>query len=74
LDNPSRQEVTNQPPPLCAEYDRQFAVTSQTYAVNFNFILTTYGAQFVDGDDADRIPEEFASAPFAGYFTVLNAD
>ena len=51
-----------------------FTVTSQTYAVNFNFILTNYGAQFVDGADVDRIPEEFASAPFAGYFTVLNAD
>ena len=51
-----------------------FTVTSQTYAVNFNFILTNYGAQFVDGNDADIVPDEFASAPFAGYFTVLNAD
>ena len=51
-----------------------FTVTSQTIAVNFNFILTNYGSQFVDGIDPDRIPEEFASAPFAGYFTVLNAD
>jgi hypothetical protein len=51
-----------------------FTVTSQTYAVNFNFILTNYGAQFVDGNDAGIVPEEFASAPFAGYFTVLNAD
>lgn len=70
-------------PVICNKSDRlvavmnlaaPFTVTSQTYAVNFNFILTNYGAQFVDGDDADRIPEEFASAPFAGYFTVLNAD
>lgn len=70
-------------PVICNKSDRlvavmnlaaPFTVTSQTYAVNFNFILTNYGAQFVDGNDADRIPEEFASAPFAGYFTVLNAD
>ena len=51
-----------------------FTVTSQTYAVNFNFILTNYGAQFVDDNDAGIVPDEFASAPFAGYFTVLNAD
>jgi len=51
-----------------------FTVTSQTYAVNFNFILTNYGGQFIDGNDADIVPDEFASAPFAGYFTVLNAD
>jgi len=50
-----------------------FTVTSQTYAVNFNFVLTNYGAQFIDGG-ADNIPDEFGSAPFAGYFTVLNAD
>ena len=25
-----------------------FTVTSQTYAVNFNFILTDYGVQFID--------------------------
>ena len=51
-----------------------FNVTSQTYAVNFNFVLTNYGAQFVDDNDAGIVPDEFASAPFAGYFTVLNAD
>ena len=51
-----------------------FTVTSQTIAVNFNFILTNYGAQFVDGNAAAGTPEEFGSAPFAGYFTVLNAD
>ena len=51
-----------------------FTVTSQTIAVNFNFVLTNYGAQFVDGNNAAGAPEEFASAPFAGYFTVLNAD
>jgi hypothetical protein len=70
-------------PVICNKSDRlvavmnlaaPFTVTSQTYAVNFNFILTNYGGQFVDGNDGDRIPEEFASAPFAGYFTVLNAD
>jgi hypothetical protein len=51
-----------------------FTVTSQTYAVNFNFVLTNYGAQFIDGSGSDSIPDEFGSAPFAGYFTVLNAD
>ena len=70
-------------PVICNKSDRlvavmnlaaPFTVTSQTYAVNFNFILTNYGAQFVDGIDAGIVPEEFASAPFAGYFTVLNAD
>ena len=70
-------------PVICNKSDRlvavmnlaaPFTVTSQTYAVNFNFILTNYGAQFVDGNNAAGAPEEFASAPFAGYFTVLNAD
>lgn len=51
-----------------------FTVTSQTYAVNFNFVLTDYGSQFIDGSSSDSIPDEFGSAPFAGYFTVLNAD
>ena len=51
-----------------------FTVTSQTYAVNFNFVLTNYGVQFIDGSGSDSIPDEFGSAPFAGYFTVLNAD
>jgi len=51
-----------------------FTVTSQTYAVNFNFVLTNYGAQFIDDSNSDSIPDEFGSAPFAGYFTVLNAD
>ena len=51
-----------------------FTVTSQTYAVNFNFVLTNYGAQFIDDSNSDSIPDEFGSAPFAGYFTVLNVD
>ena len=51
-----------------------FTVTSQTYSVNFNFILTDYGAQFIDGNSTLGPPEEFGSAPFAGYFTVLNAN
>jgi len=51
-----------------------FTVTSQTYAVNFNFVLTNYGAQFIDGNNVAGAPEQFGSAPFAGYFTVLNAD
>ena len=51
-----------------------FTVTSQTIAVNFNFVLTNYGAQFSRGNIGAGAPEEFGSAPFAGYFTVLNAD
>lgn len=70
-------------PVICNKSDRlvavmnlaaPFTVTSQTYAVNFNFILTDYGSQFIDGSGSDSIPDEFGSAPFAGYFTVLNAD
>jgi len=70
-------------PVICNKSDRlvavmnlaePFSVTGQTYAVNFNFILTNYGGQFIDDNDADIVPDEFASAPFAGYFTVLNAD
>lgn len=51
-----------------------FTVTSQTYAVNFNFVLTDYGVQFIDTNNNLTNAEEFGSAPFAGYFTVLNAD
>jgi len=70
-------------PVICNKSDRlvavmnlaaPFTVTSQTYAVNFNFILTNYGGQFIDDNDAGIVPDEFASAPFAGYFTLLNAD
>ena len=70
-------------PVICNKSDRlvavmnlaaPFTVTSQTIAVNFNFVLTNYGAQFVDGNNVAGAPEEFGSAPFAGYFTVLNAD
>ena len=51
-----------------------FTVTSQTIAVNFNFVLTDYGVQFITSDADLSDVEEFGSAPFAGYFTVLNAD
>ena len=70
-------------PVICNKSDRlvavmnlaaPFTVTSQTYAVNFNFVLSDYGSQFIDGSGSDSIPDEFGSAPFAGYFTVLNAD
>lgn len=52
-------------------------VTSDTIAVIFRFILTDYGIQFTDGDDAGVVPDAsdgFGSAPFSGYFTVLNAN
>jgi len=60
-----------------------FSVTAKTYSVQFNFLLTDFGVQFIDDDndgndnedeDKDSIPSSFASAPFSGYFTILNAD
>jgi hypothetical protein len=51
-----------------------FSVTTKTYSVQFNFLLTDFGVQFIDGAGNDSIPDEFASAPFSGYFTILNAD
>jgi hypothetical protein len=51
-----------------------FSVTTKTYSVQFNFLLTDFGVQFIDGSGNDSIPDEFASAPFSGYFTILNAD
>ena len=54
--------LTRQRAVICNKSDRlvavmnlaaPFTVTSQTYAVNFNFVLTNYGAQFVDDIDAD---------------------
>ena len=60
-----------------------FSVTTKTYSVQFNFLLTDFGVQFMDDDndgndneveDSDSIPSSFASAPFSGYFTILNAD
>ena len=49
-------------------------VTSKTYSVAFNFNLTNAGVQWGDGGDAGVIPEDFGSAPFSGYFTVLSSD
>ena len=40
-----------------------FTVTSQTYAVNFNFVLTNYGAQFIDGSDLTRFRMSLAVHP-----------
>ena len=68
---------------LCSNQDRlvavmnltaPFSVTSKTFSVQFNFILTGFGVSFTDGSGSDRVPDEFGSAPFSGYFTVLNAD
>jgi hypothetical protein len=52
-------------------------VSSDTIAVIFKFILTDYGVNFIDSDDSGVIPDTndgFGSAPFSGYFTVLNAN
>ena len=59
-------------PVICNKSDRlvavmnlaaPFTVTSQTYAVNFNFVLTNYGAQFVDGNDAGRSLKNLRAHP-----------
>ena len=51
-----------------------FAITPQTYGLNFQFRLTGQGTQFMSNNGNDAIPEEYGSAPFSGLFTVLNAD
>jgi hypothetical protein len=51
-----------------------FAITPQTYGLNFQFRLTGQGTQFMSNNGNDAIPEEYGSAPFSGIFTVLNAD
>ena len=51
------------------------AVTQKTFSVVFNFLLTDNGIQWNDGDsNGANGPEGFGSAPFAGYFTIQNAD
>jgi hypothetical protein len=53
-------------------------VTSKTTGLSFTFKLTDYGINWWDdndGDPADNdadVPEDFSSAPFAGYFTVTS--
>tara|TARA_B100001057_G_scaffold300929_1_gene301110 strand:+ start:25 stop:843 length:819 start_codon:yes stop_codon:yes gene_type:complete len=50
-------------------------VTPKTYSVVFNFLLTNNGIQWSDTDnDGSDGPEEFGSAPFAGYFVIKDAD
>ena len=51
-----------------------FVITPQTYGLNFQFLLTGQGTQFMSNNGNDAIPEEYGSAPFSGLFTVLNAD
>jgi hypothetical protein len=48
-------------------------VTPDTFSVVFNFVLTNYGIQFSE-TGGDTVADEFGSAPFSGYFTVLDAD
>ena len=47
-------------------------VTSDTYAVIFNFIMTDYGVQWNDDAGSNSVPDAFGSGPFSGYFTVLS--
>ena len=50
-------------------------VTPKTFSVVFNFLLTNNGIQWSDTDNnASDGPEEFGSAPFAGYFVIKDAD
>jgi hypothetical protein len=50
-------------------------VTPKTFSVVFNFLLTNNGIQWSDTDNnASNGPEEFGSAPFAGYFVIKDAD
>ena len=50
-------------------------VTPKTFSVVFNFLLTNNGIQWGDGNtDGSDGPEDFGSAPFAGYFVIRDAD
>tara|TARA_B100001057_G_scaffold440226_1_gene473979 strand:+ start:1015 stop:1857 length:843 start_codon:yes stop_codon:yes gene_type:complete len=49
-----------------------FTITPQTFGLNFQFLLTGQGTQFMSANGNDAIPEEYGSAPFSGIFTVLN--
>ena len=59
------------------DLDTPVVVSIDTIAVIFNFILTDFGIEFSDSDDADVVPDStdgFGSGPFSGYFKVLNAN
>ena len=67
--------------PLCAlrthvvgvmSLSAPFTITPQTFGLNFQFLLTGQGTQFMSNNGNDAIPEEYGSAPFSGVFTVLN--
>jgi hypothetical protein len=51
-------------------------ITSKTTGLSFTFKLTDYGINWWDdnsGNNTDTdVPENFSSAPFAGYFTVTS--
>jgi len=49
-----------------------FTITPQTFGLNFQFLLTGQGTQFMSNNGNNAIPEEYGSAPFSGVFTVLN--
>ena len=67
--------------PLCAlrthvvgvmSLSTPFTITPQTFGLNFQFLLTGQGTQFMSNNGNNAIPEEYGSAPFSGVFTVLN--
>jgi hypothetical protein len=56
--------------------DNPIQVSNGTIGVIFKFILTDYGVELADSNDAGVAPDSdgFGNAPFSGYFTVINAN
>jgi hypothetical protein len=48
-------------------------ITANTTKMQFNFILTDYGINMEDSNDAGNWPNTFGSAPFSGTFTFEEA-
>ena len=51
-----------------------FTITQRTFGLNFQFLLTGQGTQFMSANGNDSIPEGYGSAPFSGIFTVLDQE
>ena len=52
-----------------------FTITPSTFGLNFQFVLTNQGVQFINATGgASGVPDAFSSAPFSGKFTVLSQD
>ena len=48
-------------------------ITANTTKMQFNFILTDYGINMEDSNDAGNWPNTFGSAPFSGTFVFEEA-